>query len=67
VWEREIGCATGLVILHSNVVVSESIWGQHCGLGNGIIDKAERYTAESIECGREKLEVQQGWISFIVM
>jgi hypothetical protein len=67
VWEREIGSATGLDIIHSNVVVSEGIWGQHCGVGKGIKQKAERYTADIIECGREKLEVQQGWISFIVM
>jgi hypothetical protein len=63
---KEIGSATGLDIFHINVVVSESIWGQHCGVGNGIKQKAERYTAVSIQFGREKLEVQQGWISFIV-
>jgi hypothetical protein len=42
-------------ILHSDVVVSENIWGQHFGLGNGIKEKAERYTADNVECGREKL------------
>jgi hypothetical protein len=67
VWGRKIGSATGLDILHSIIVVSESIWGEHCGVGNGIKQKAERYTAVSIQCGREKLEVQEGWISFIVM
>jgi hypothetical protein len=34
-------------ILHSNVVVSESIWGKHCGLGNGIKQKDEKYTVDS--------------------
>jgi hypothetical protein len=65
--EREIGSATGLDFLHSNVVVSKSTWGQKCGVRKGIKQKAVKYTAGSIECGGEKLEVQQGWISFIVL
>jgi histone acetyltransferase (RNA polymerase elongator complex component) len=67
VWEREICSVRELDIIPCNAVVSEIIWGQHLGFGTGIIEKAERYTAEIIECGREKLEVQQGWIFFIVM
>jgi hypothetical protein len=57
VWEIEIGSETRLDLLHSTVVLSESIWREQCGVRNGITQKAERNTAENIECGREKLEL----------
>jgi hypothetical protein len=57
VWEIEIVSATRLDHLHSNVVLSERICVEQCGVRNGITQKAERNTAENIECGREKLEL----------
>jgi hypothetical protein len=59
VWERENGSSKGLDILHSNVVVSESIWGLHCGVGNGIKQKAEKYTADRTQQEEEKVDWQQ--------
>jgi hypothetical protein len=67
VWDREIGRATGLDIVHCKDIVSESIWVEQFVVGNGIKKKVERYTVEISDCGRVKLEVQLGWISFIVM
>jgi hypothetical protein len=54
VGERNWKC-NELDILRSNVVVSESIWREDCGVGNGIKQKDDGYTAESIECGAREI------------
>jgi hypothetical protein len=39
VWEREICSVRELKIIPINAVVSEFIWGQQSGLGNGIKER----------------------------
>jgi hypothetical protein len=46
-WDTNIGGATGMNILQSNAVVSESILEQHCGLETGIKQKAEKNTTDN--------------------
>jgi hypothetical protein len=46
-WETQIGSKQGLNILHSNTAVGASIWEQHCGLENGIKQKAAKNTADN--------------------